>query len=86
MLFVPMFQAGAAFRQENFERRPAYSSEPVSVRLGLTEEQLDEIVEEYHQFRDQCISTYMYCRSCTGINGDSPEFTKSLLIVNYSLL
>ena len=31
MLFVPMLQAVAAFRQENYERRPVYSSEPVSV-------------------------------------------------------
>ena len=43
MLFVPMLQAVAAFRQENYERSPAFSSEPVSVRLRLTENQVEEI-------------------------------------------
>ena len=31
-MFVPMLQAVAAFRQENYERSCAYSSEPVSVQ------------------------------------------------------
>ena len=44
MLFIPMLQAMAAFRQENYERSPAYSSEPVNVRLRLTDNQVEEIV------------------------------------------
>ena len=42
MLFVPMLQAVAAIPQENYERSPAYLSEPLSVRLQrLTENQVE---------------------------------------------
>ena len=37
MLFMPMFQAVAAFRQENHERSAPFSSEPANRRLRLTE-------------------------------------------------
>ena len=60
MLFIPMFQAVVGFtsRQENYERVPAFSAQPVSTRLRLAEDQVEELVEEYHHHRDQGRALY----------------------------
>ena len=53
MLFVPMLQAVALERGNNYERTPATSSEPVSKHIRVTEEQVNELSTLFHDWRSQ---------------------------------
>jgi hypothetical protein len=39
-------------REENYERRPAFSAEPTYRHMRLTDEQLTRISEEFHNWRE----------------------------------
>lgn len=55
MFFMPVLVAFAAEeaeeRRENYERRPAFSAEPIHRHLRLTDEHFDAVSEEYHEWR-----------------------------------
>ena len=50
-MFEPVVQA-VAVRAPNFIREPATSNEPLKMHIRLTENQLDNLVDEFHQWRD----------------------------------
>lgn len=53
MFAVPMFQIFALRKRENFVRTAAYSGEPIERHLRLNEDQFDQLVANFHQWREE---------------------------------
>ena len=53
MLFMPVIQAVAHGRQENFVRRPASSNEPAHIHLRLTDDEFGDVCGIFHAWRGQ---------------------------------
>ena len=52
MIFEPIFQAVAMERAVHHDREAAYSSEPCSVHLRLSDQQVNELTDEFHEWRN----------------------------------
>ena len=52
-MFEPFLQAVAMGREENHVRTAATSTEPPEKHMRLTEPQMEELVDEFHAWRDQ---------------------------------
>ena len=50
---IPVIQAVALQRAENFDRRPAYSGEPIERHLRLNDGQLEHLVGMFHACREE---------------------------------
>ena len=52
MIFEPIVQAVAMERAVHHDREAAYSSEPCSVHLRLSDQQVNELTDEFHEWKN----------------------------------
>ena len=57
MIFEPIFQAVAMERAVHHDREAAYSSEPCSVHLRLSDQQVNELTDEFHKWRNMVMAS-----------------------------